>query len=181
MSVRGARTIICFGVSSTGLVTIAASLLTHHPLAAKIGAGVALAGALLIFTGPADARALTASDLKRIEAINQARNRQVYADRWRGDFGPCTIYAVNKAVDLAQAGYGPDEVSIAIVQDEHAHLHAVAEIKGDLKGRPVTIVLDSRLAWTAERKDLEAIGYSWTGLEFTRAEASNHPSEDSTR
>lgn len=120
----------------------------------------ALILALYACHSTAHARELTSADLRRIEGINQSRNREVYADHWRGNSGPCTIYATNKAMDLIRAGYGPD-VALAVVFDEHGQQHEVAEVFGALNGKPSTIVLDSRFNWTLTRKDAEAYGYSW--------------------
>lgn len=121
------------------------------------------AAALALIGGQAQARDLKASDLKVIEGINQARNRQAgeLVRRLPADQGPCTIAATNKAFDLIKAGYGAGELSLAIVLDEHGKPHEVAEVKGTLKGKPVVIVLDNRLNWTLERKDAEAVGYTW--------------------
>lgn len=126
---------------------------------------VPIAVAALLFsvyacTHPAKARELSSADLKRIEHINQARNREVYADRWRANQGPCAIYASYKAVDLAFEGYGPDS-ALAFVIDETGHGHEVVKVYGEVKGVPKVLVLDNRLSWIAEQKDLEAIGYTF--------------------
>lgn len=55
MSRQGLRTILCCSVSGAGLWAVAAGFLTHHVAVSKVGAFVALAGALLMFVGPADA------------------------------------------------------------------------------------------------------------------------------
>lgn len=127
----------------------------------------ALAIAVSLVATSAMAREFTAADLRTIEHINQERNAMPMPAGLRRADPVCSIYAVNKAHDLTTAGYGPGEVAIAVVTTERGELHAVAEVRGTLKGRPTTIVLDNRHEWTAPRSDLEAAGYTWRE-EFTR-------------
>jgi predicted transglutaminase-like cysteine proteinase len=124
---------------------------------------------LLMATG-AQARELTPSDMQRAEHINQSRNAWAYGQRFTASDPVCGVLAVNKANDLLRAGYGAEEVRIAIVTVENGQSHAVAELIGTVRGKPQTVVLDSRFSWTLERQDAEARGYVWT-VEFQGMEA----------
>jgi predicted transglutaminase-like cysteine proteinase len=115
-----------------------------------------LATALLRPLG-AQARELSPSDLKVIERINQRANERPYqAGVW-----DCTHYALQKRRELLEAGFAPAEVRFALVRDERHEDHAVAEVLGQVKGRPVTVILDNRFSWTQTRAVLESYGYRW--------------------
>jgi predicted transglutaminase-like cysteine proteinase len=72
----------------------------------------------------------------------------------------CGAVAVNKAWQLMQT-YPAKDVSIDIVTDEHGLLHAVAEVRGEIKGRPGAYILDSHYPYPVLRADLERAGYRW--------------------
>ncbi|MDB5460822.1 MAG: hypothetical protein JWO72_2563, partial [Caulobacteraceae bacterium] len=59
------------------------------------------------------------------------------------------------------AGFAPAEVRFALVRNERHEDHAVAEVLGQVKGRPVTVILDNRFSWTQTRAVLESYGYRW--------------------
>jgi hypothetical protein len=54
MSRQGARTLLCCAVSGLGLWAVAGGFLTHHPLVMQVGGFLAIAGALLMFSRPAE-------------------------------------------------------------------------------------------------------------------------------
>lgn len=116
-----------------------------------------LAATVALLSTQAQGRELTPHDLQLIEHINQRENQHVYPK----DSHPCQNYAVVKAGALLLGGFTPDEVRLAVVRDELGEGHEVTEVLGTLKAKPVTIVLDSRLNWTASRVDLEGYGYRW--------------------
>ena len=122
---------------------------------------------LTLLATSAAARALTQADLYRIEAVNHGLNARLQTSTPTASDRTGSVYAMDKAYRLLMSGYGPGEVRLAIVLDEKGEIHSVAEVIGTLKSKPVTIVLDQRLPWTASRSDLERTGYTWLA-EFAR-------------
>lgn len=171
------RTLLLCCAGGAGLYAVAAGFLMHHPMVSRAGLGVSVLAALLVFCGPADARALSASDLRRIEAINQRWNAAEFSAARRGADGLCAYFATSKALDLIQAGYG-DDTRLAIVTTEHGTPHEVATITAS---DHVTWVLDNRFNWIARRPDIEREGYRWVAEFSLDRQAANHPTEDSTR
>jgi predicted transglutaminase-like cysteine proteinase len=92
--------------------------------------------------------------LAQIEHINQARNEAPYVAQLHN----CRDFALGKWGDLLALGL---PAQVAIVRTERGEAHAVAEVRGNLKGHPVTIVLDNRYTWTQTRGELERFGYQW--------------------
>lgn len=109
----------------------------------------------------AQARDLTPADLRTIEAINTQVNHDAGLIRVSAKDPTCGAYAVNKVFELTLRGFGRDPVAIGILILPDGQRHAVAEIKGEINGTPVTVVLDNLHPHITTRQDLEAEGYAW--------------------
>lgn len=79
--------------------------------------------------------------------------------------GPCVGYAGSKVIRLAEAGIPARSVIVQTEPDRHGvrALHMVVEIDGNLRGKPVEMVLDSRPefpSWTTKAQLIRQ-GYTW--------------------
>lgn len=90
--------------------------------------------------------------LATIDRIQAVADALPHGDR------PCRIFAI--ATEEAMVAAGLDAYLVLTIDERHVS-HAVVEVDGQLHGKSVRLIVDSRFIGWQYKSDLTAIGYTW--------------------